>query len=106
MNQQLKFFKAVCELFSYKEERALFTKAVPLRWHLFKQLQTNQGVEKLPPTSGAWEEFIRMAHIQCNIYGQDIVLHQSTPNITKLGWTLQKDELVPLLTKIPLHQNR
>ena len=46
-----------------------------LRWFLLKQLTDDQGVDKLPPTQGAWIEHIRRAHVQCNIWRQDMVLN-------------------------------
>ena len=43
------------------------THAKDLRWHIFKQLKVDQGVGKLPPTPGAWEEHIKCVHIQASI---------------------------------------
>ena len=53
--------KFLCSLFCPKNIEIL--QAKELRWYLFKQLKNNQSVENLPPTSGAWIEHIRRAHV-------------------------------------------
>jgi hypothetical protein len=63
------------------------TDASNLRWNKFKRLSPNQGVEKLPPTSGAWKQHTRRAHLQANIWAQDLVLNPEIPDPCKLGWT-------------------
>ena len=53
--------KFLCSLFCPKNIEIL--QAKELRWYLFKQLKNNQSVENLPPTSGAWIEPTRRAHV-------------------------------------------
>ena len=57
-----------------------------LRCFLFKQLKDEQGVDKLPPTQEAWIEHIRRAHVQANIWCQDMVLNPTCLDPLTLGW--------------------
>ena len=77
------------------------TRADALRWHLFKLLKPDQGVDKLPPTPGAWMQHIRRAHLQANIWSQDLVLHPNTLDPLKLGWQKEGDKLLPVLSEEP-----
>jgi len=74
------------------------TQANALRWHLFKLLKPDQGVDKLPPTPGAW---LRRAHLQANIWSQDLVLHPTTLDPLTLGWRKDSDRLLSVLSKEP-----
>ena len=56
------------------------TNAKQLRWDLFKQLKPDQGVGKLPPTPGAWNEHIQRAHVQAREWPQDLTLYPDTPD--------------------------
>jgi len=47
----------LCELFCPRRVRV--SQAKDLRWLLFKQLKPDQGMDKLPPTPGAWAKHIR-----------------------------------------------
>ena len=49
--------KFICQLFNDS-----FTTAGALRWHMFRQLKINQGIEKLPPTEGVMIEHILRPH--------------------------------------------
>ena len=42
----------LCRLLSTKKK--IFTSSAELRWKRFKNKPANQGIEKIPPTSGAW----------------------------------------------------
>ena len=75
----------LCALFCPKYLHV--TQANALRWHLFKLLKPDQGVDKLPPIPGVWLEHIRRAHLQANIWSQDLVLHPTTTlDPLTLGW--------------------
>lgn len=63
----------------------LATDASTLRWKTFKRLSTSQGVEKLPPTSGAWKQQTRRAHLQEHIWAQDLVQNPEILDPCKLG---------------------
>ena len=87
----------LCSLFCPKQLH--IPKAKNLRWYLFKRLRSDQGVDMLPPTHGAWLEHIRRAHIQASVWSQDLVLNPVIPNPLMLGWQMQHDKLMPLLSK-------
>ena len=55
------------------------------RWFLFKQLRVEQGVDKLPATHGAWIEHMRCAHVQANIWHDDMVLKLSCLDTLIMG---------------------
>jgi len=73
--------------------------AKDLRWYMFKRLRRDQGVDKLPPTEGAWFEHIRRAHIQANVWSQDLVLNPVNLDPVILGWKLEDNKLFPVLSK-------
>ena len=52
---------------------------------LFKQLRGEQGVDILPPTQGACIEHMRRAHVQANIWHQDMVLKSTCLDPLTLG---------------------
>jgi hypothetical protein len=87
----------LCSLFCPKQLH--ISKAKNLRWYLFKQQKPNQGVDKLPPTQGAWLEHIRRAHVQASVWSQDLVINPVIPDPVTLGWQMQDSKLLPLLTK-------
>ena len=72
-----------------------------LRWFLFKQLKEEQGVDKLPPTQGAWIEHIRRAHVQANIWCQDMVLNPTYLDPLTLGWRIADKRLLTVLSRDP-----
>jgi hypothetical protein len=91
-----------CEEFLYQlfcPRKSHFTQASKLRWHLFKTLKTEQGVDKLPPTHGAWLEHIRRAHVQANVWSQDLVVDPVILDPVQLGWQMQDGRLLPVLIK-------
>lgn len=91
----------MCHLFNSKTET--FSDAKQLRWHQFRSLKTNQGVEKLPPSQGAMQEHIRRAHLQCNVWKQVLTPSPTTIDARTLGWYQDASgELLPLLTQLPL----
>ena len=57
-----------------------------LRWFLFKRLKDDEAVDKPPPTQGALNEHIRRAHVQANIWNQDLVLNPTCLDPLTLGW--------------------
>ena len=69
-----------------------------LRWKKFKRLSSNQGVDKLPPTSGAFRQHTMRAHLQAAIWAQDMVINPVTPDPCTLGWNMEGDLLVPVLS--------
>ena len=87
----------LCSLFCPK--RLHITQANNLRWHLFKQLKTDQGVDKLPPTHGAWLEHTRRAHAQANVWLQDLVQDPVIVDPLQLGWQQVDGRLLPVLSK-------
>jgi len=76
-----------------------FSRAKDIRWYMFKRLRLDQGVEKLPPTEGAWLEHIRRAHLQANVWSQDLVLNPITLDPVMLGWQLEDGKLCPVLSR-------
>ena len=74
--------------------------ATTLRWFLFKQLKDDQGVDKLPPTRGAWIEHIRRAHVQANIWHQDMVLNPTYLDPLTLGWRNSDNKLLTVLSQV------
>ena len=87
----------LCALFCPRRHHV--TQAKDLRWHLFKQLKPDQGVDKLPPTHGAWLQHIRRAHVQASIWLQDIVRDPVIPNPLEHGLQRQDGRLLPVLNK-------
>ena len=59
----------LCQLFN----KSGFSSAKALRWFMFKQLKGNHGVEKLFPTQGRITKYIFHAHLQANIWLQNLV---------------------------------
>ena len=90
----------LCSLFCPKDQK--ITKSSELRWYLFKQLKEDQGVEKLSPTPGAWREHILRAHLQANIWQQDLVSQPSIPESALLGWSESDGHLKPVLTRVSI----
>jgi len=90
--------KFLCQLFHSK-----FTSAKALCWHMFRKLKSNQGVEKLFPTQGCITEHILRAHLQANIWLQDLVARPILLDPTTLGWRqLEDGHYVPLVSKVPV----
>jgi hypothetical protein len=89
----------LCSLFC--PGRVHIGQAKMLRWFLFKQLKDEQGVDKLPPTQGAWIEHIRRAHVQANIWHQDMVLNSTCLNPLILGWRKLDNKLLTVLSQVP-----
>jgi len=87
----------LCSLFCPRKLQ--ITQAHNLRWQLFKTLKAEQGVETLPPTHGAWLEHIKRAHVQANVWSQDLVLNPVVLDPLQLGWQLQDGKLQPIMTK-------
>ena len=113
-----------CQLFlcSLSGPKQLYkSQAKTIRWHLFKQLKPDQGVEKLPTTLGVWLEHIL-------VWSQDLVVNPLVPDSlwrcypsrldffiyiflwyffnnplvpdpVTLGWQMQDGKLLLLLTK-------
>ncbi|XP_014665031.1 PREDICTED: uncharacterized protein LOC106807252 [Priapulus caudatus] len=71
-----------------------------LRWFLFKQLKDEQGVDELPPTQGAWIQHIRRAHVQANIWHQDMVLKPTCLDPLTLGWRNLDKKLLTVLSQV------
>ena len=88
----------LCSLFS--PVGVHFGQAKMLRWFLFKQLTDEQGVDKLPPTQGAWIEHICRAHVQYNIWHQDMVLNPTFLDPLTLGWRNQDKKLLIVLSQV------
>ena len=64
---------------------------------MFKQLKENQGVGKLLPTQGSITKHILRAHLQANIWVQDIVAVPSVLDPVSLGWKqLDDGRFVPV----------
>ena len=59
----------------------------------------NSGVDKLPPTSGAWKQHTMRAHLQASLWSQDIVLHPTIPDPCTLGWRREEECLMPVLSE-------
>ena len=57
-----------------------------------------QGVDKLPPTSGALNQHILRAHLQARIWSQDLVIHPQIPDPCQLGWFEEDGRLRPVLS--------
>jgi hypothetical protein len=59
-------------------------------------------VEKLVPTQGCITEHILCAHLQANIWLQDLVAVPTTPDPVTLGWRqLEDGHYVPVVSKVP-----
>ena len=80
-----------CEQFLCQIFNPNFSSAKALRWHTFKQLKVNQGVEKLPPTQGVIIQHILRAHLQANVWHQDLNANPELLDPTTLGWVLNED---------------
>ena len=52
----------LCSLFCPKQLHITLAKTI--RWHIFKQLTPDQGVDKLPTTQRVWLENIHRAQVQ------------------------------------------
>jgi hypothetical protein len=87
----------LCTLFSPRKLQ--ITQASNLRWYLFKTLNTEQEVDKLTPTHGAWLEHIKRAHMQASVWSQDLALDPIILDPLQLGWQLQDGRLLPILSK-------
>ena len=88
----------ICQLFAPK---ATFTRANQLRWHLFKKLKPNQGIENLLPSPGAIVQNVCRSHLACNVWRQVLLRHPSLLEPTDLGWQ-NVGELNAILTNVPL----
>jgi hypothetical protein len=51
-----------------------------------QETQNQQGVDKLPPTPGAWIEYVRCVQVQSNIWRQDTVFNRTYLDPLTLGW--------------------
>jgi len=89
-----------CRLFSPKG--VVIRDAAELLWYIFHPLKEDQGVEKLPPTAGAWEEHIRRAHLQAHVWSQDLSLQPDVLDPNTLGWETIDGRLRPVLTLVDL----
>eukprot|EP00918_Siedleckia_nematoides_P010740 GHVU01023493.1.p1 GENE.GHVU01023493.1~~GHVU01023493.1.p1 ORF type:complete len:196 (+),score=12.03 GHVU01023493.1:75-662(+) len=72
-----------CEQFLtslFRPTKLTTSSAKELRWHLFKGLKEDQGVNRLPPTPGVWAEHIKRAHLQANIWSQEVILNPEYPD--------------------------
>lgn len=93
-----------CEAFLcslYCPRGVKLSRASSLRWHLFKMMKPEQGVDKLPPTQGAWKQHILRAHLQANIWAQDLEEKPVIPDPLTLGWKKEGSRLVPVLSIEP-----
>jgi len=73
------------------------SRASSLRWHLFKMVKPEQGVDKLPPTQGAWKQHILRAYLQANIWAKGLEEKPVTPDPLTLGWKKEGGRLLPVL---------
>lgn len=71
----------LCQLISTKKNHG--KTAAELRWSHFTG---NSGVDKMPPTSGAWHHHIFRAHMQANVWHQDLVLNPKQSDPCKYVW--------------------
>ena len=103
LNHPKKFFvgceEFLCSLFC--PSGVHIGEARMLRWFLFKQLKDEQGVDKLPPTQEAWIEHIRRAHVQANIWCQDMALHPACLDPLTFGRRSIDNKLLTVLSQIP-----
>ena len=92
--------KFLCRLMSNKTNLSLT--AGNLRWKHFKNQSAGHGIEKIPPTAGAWYQHILRAHMQAFIWNHDLVEDPPVPDPCKLGWSRAADGiLVPVLSEVP-----
>ena len=76
--------------------------AKSLRWHMFKQLRGKQGVEKLLSTPGYITKHILRAHLQANVWLQDIVAEPALLDPLSLGWQqLGNGHYSPIVSRVP-----
>ena len=73
--------------------------APSLRWKTFKLLSGTKGIDDLPPTRGAWQQFTRRAIIPASLFHQDTILHPWLPDPLKLGWVFENGQYMPLLSE-------
>ena len=67
-----------------------------------KWLKGNQGVEKLFPTQGCITEHIFHAHLQANIWLQNLVVRPIQLDPVTLGWQqLEDSHYVSVVSKVP-----
>ena len=89
----------LCQIMSTQSDSA--NTAGVLRWKRFKKLPPDQGVDKIPPTAGAWHQHILRAHMQVMIWNQDLVLEPLIPDPCKLGWHRDEDgSMMPILSEV------
>ena len=89
--------KFLCQLFNSE-----FTSAKALKWHMFKKLKSNQGVEKLLPTQGCITEHILCTHLQASVWLQDLVARPIIQDPVTQGWQqLEDGHYVPVVSKVP-----
>jgi len=70
---------------------------------MFKKLKSNQGVEKLFPAQGCISEHILCAHLQANVWLQDLVARPILLDPTTLGWyQLEDGHYLPIVSKVPV----
>ena len=63
-------------------------------------IKPDQGVDKLPPSSGAWHEHIQWAHVQARVWFQDLKLTPRYP-WPSIPWMAKarSQAQVPVLSK-------
>ena len=90
----------ICQVLRAKKET--FITAKELRWHVFRGLVYNKGVDKLPPTQGALFEHIRRAHLQCSVWQQALIPTPLQLDPQQLGWSLEASgKFKPILSRLP-----
>lgn len=70
-----------------------------IRWKTFLTLSSVTSIDKIPPTYGAWYQHILRAHLQANIWLQDIVVDPVFLDPLNFGWKLNDNlKMQPVLT--------
>ena len=81
--------------------KSMSSTAGELRWKRFKDQPS--GVDKIPPTSGAWYQHILRAHMQANIWNQDLMENPRMPDPFTLGWSPDSNGFpIPILSEAPI----
>ena len=88
--------KFVCQLYLPKTEMCSVKE---LRWWLFRKKQAQS--ERLPPTQAALKQAILRAHYQLLVWNNDVVANPSLPSPENFGWTLEGNQWIPIMTKLP-----
>ena len=86
----------ICQAYSTKEFQS--NAIADIRYYMY----CKNGIERLPPTTGALHAHIQRAHIQAHIWGQCDTLLINQLNPLSNGYYIENDTLTPLKSITPM----